>query len=141
MEIFQQTSKQQKFHVIEKEDEFSTAVFQEAFSLKNFIFKCIPVFGNNQDDSVSAVRVLISVNEEKSCRKVTLKGLYGDFKIIRIFFKFFNRKIQSRLSKGINKFKDCKKKDSGKLNFENNLNEISLISEEESKEDGSTKAV
>lgn len=141
MDVFQQTSKQQKFQVIEKEDAFSTAVFKEAFSLKSYIFKCIPVWGNSEDDSVSAVRVFISVNEEKSCRKVTLKGLYGNFKTIRMFFKFFNRKIQSKLSKGINKPKAAKKKDSGKLNFENNLNEISLISEEETKEDGSQNAV
>ena len=94
------------------------------------------MFGDS-DDSVSAVRVFISVNEERSCRKVTLKGLYGDYKIIRTFFKFFNRKIQSKLSNGIPNSSRGKRKDSGKINFENNINEISLISEEESKGDSS----
>ena len=91
--------------------------------------------GDNEEDdeSVSAIRVLISVNESRSCRKITLKGLYGNYTAIRVFFKYFNRKIQNKLNKGVPKSERQKRKKEGKLTFDNNYNEISLITEEESK--------
>ena len=99
MDIFNQIWKQQNFQIIEKEEAYSTAVLKEPFSIKKFIFKWVPMFGGEDDEegSVSAIRMLISVNEVKSCRKVTLKGLYGNNIAIRAFFKFFNRKIQNKL--------------------------------------------
>lgn len=82
---------------------------------------------------MSAIRILISVNEAKSCRKVTIKGLYGNYHSIRSFFKLFNRKIQNKLNKGIPKNERQKRKSASKLTFDNNYNEISLITEEEHK--------
>ena len=135
MDIFKQVSKQQNFQIIEKKESYATAVFKEPFSFKKFIFKCVPVFGEDgdEDGSVSAIRILISVNEAKSCRKICLQGLYGNYAALKTFFKFFNRKIQNKLNKGIPKSQRGKRKSSGKLTFDNNFNEISLISEEESK--------
>jgi hypothetical protein len=108
-------------------------VFKEPFSMKRFFFKCIPVFGGDDDDSVSAIRIMISVNESKSCRKITLKGLYGNFVAIRTFFKFFNRKIQNKLYKGVPKHERNKRKSSARLTFNNNYNEVSFLTEEEKK--------
>ena len=62
------------------------------------IFKCIPVLGGEDDEeSVSAIRINLSVDESRGCRKITLKGLYGKFTIVKSFFKYFNRKIQNKI--------------------------------------------
>ena len=69
IDIFKQTSKQQKFHIIECDPCFATAVYKEPFSVKKWLFKCLPVFGGEEAEerlSVSAVRIMISVNEVKS---------------------------------------------------------------------------
>jgi hypothetical protein len=134
-DIFMIVWKLQNFQIIEKEEEYSTAVFKEPFSFKKILFKWVPIFGgeDSEDGSMSAIRILISVNESKSCRKVTIKGLYGNYHNIRTFFKIFNRKIQNKLNKGIPKNERQKRKSTSKLTFDNNYNEISLITEEEHK--------
>lgn len=102
--------------------------------MKKFFFKCLPVFGSSEDDTnVSAMRIMVTVNESKSCRKITLKGLYGNYLLIRTFMKFYNRKIQNKLYKGVPKDERKKRKSSARLTFDNNYNEISLIGEEEGK--------
>ena len=65
------------------EQNFATAVNKEPFSLKRMFMRCFPFqdFKKEQptDSFISAVRLQISVNEFKSCRKITLKGLYGEY--------------------------------------------------------------
>ena len=97
LEIFKHTCKQQNFQIIELEGDSSTAVYKEPFSFKKLIFKCIPVLGDDDEDSVSAVRINLAVDESKGCRKITLKGLYGKSAVVKTFFKFFNRKLQNKV--------------------------------------------
>lgn len=59
----------------------ATAVNKEPFSIKRMFLRCLPFSGDakrEQPDAISAVRLQLSVNEAKCCRKITLKGLYGD---------------------------------------------------------------
>ena len=63
----------------------ATAVNKEPFSLKQMILKCFPFTEGgarrnpeNSESPISAVRLQLSVNDIKGCRKITLKGLYGD---------------------------------------------------------------
>ena len=61
----------------------ATAVNKEPFSIKQMLLKCFPFTekGTRQDSKespISAVRLQLSVNDLKGCRKITLKGLYGD---------------------------------------------------------------
>jgi len=136
IDLFKQTSKQQNFQVIECQQSFATAVFKEPFSVKRWLFRCLPVFGGeegDEDNSVSAVRMIITVNESKAWRKITIKGLYGKMSVIRNFIKFYNRKINNKVYKGVPKNIRAKRKESGKLTFDNNCNEISFVTDEEEK--------
>lgn len=60
----------------------ATAVNKEPFSIKKILQRCIPFSDikreSTSDSQISAVRLSLSVNEVKCCRKVGLKGLYGD---------------------------------------------------------------
>ena len=38
---------------------------------------------------ISAVRLQITVNDVKGCRKITLKGLYGDAELLKVFITQF----------------------------------------------------
>lgn len=50
------------------------------------------------NSSISAVRLQISINEIKCCRKVTLKGVYGDPNVLRKFINMFKKKIFEHVS-------------------------------------------
>ena len=43
--------------------------------------------------TISALRLQISINEIKCCRKVALKGLYGDQTLLKNFIGIFRGKI------------------------------------------------
>ena len=82
-EIFSVVSGKQKFQVIEMDQTIATAVNKEPFSLKQMILKCFPFTEGGarrgpDESPISAVRLQLSVNDIKGCRKITLKGLYGD---------------------------------------------------------------
>jgi hypothetical protein len=69
--------------VIEMESNLATAVNKEPFSIKRMFLRCLPFSGDSKkeqpnESTISAVRLQISVNEAKCCRKITVKGLYGD---------------------------------------------------------------
>jgi hypothetical protein len=58
----------------------ATSVNKEPFSLKKMFMRCNP-FSNQAEtsnNSISAIKLQIQVNEVKCCRKITLKGLYGE---------------------------------------------------------------
>lgn len=82
-EIFSLVSKKEKFQVIEMDQTIATAVNKVHVSIKQMLMNCLP-FGHNghkvddKESPISAVRLQLSVNDLKGCRKVTLKGLYGD---------------------------------------------------------------
>ena len=63
------------------EEFIATAVHKEPFSLKKIFSRCFPVNKHCEEDEqmISAIRLQISVNDTKGCRKITLKGLYGDY--------------------------------------------------------------
>jgi hypothetical protein len=60
----------------------ATAVNKEPFSLKRIFQRCIPFSHDGKRDhqtqEISAVRLQMAVNDIKLCRKITVKGLYGD---------------------------------------------------------------
>jgi len=53
--------------------------------------------------------------------------------MVKTFLKFFNRKIQNKLYKGISKSERKRRKSNTKMRFDTNYNEISLVVDEESK--------
>ena len=73
------------------EQTIATAVNKEPFSLRKMFLKCLPFAegkgsGNMTNNSpISAVRLQITVNDVKGCRKITLKGLYGDGELLKTF--------------------------------------------------------
>jgi len=58
----------------------ATAVNKEPFSLKKMFMRCNPFSHQtvSSNNSISAVKLSIQVNEVKCSRKITVKGLYGD---------------------------------------------------------------
>lgn len=44
--------------------------------------------------AISAVRLQIMVNDAKGCRKIILKGLYGDSELLKIFISLFRQRLQ-----------------------------------------------
>lgn len=44
---------------------------------------------------ISAVRLQITVNDVKGCRKITLKGLYGDSELLKTFITQFRIKLHA----------------------------------------------
>ena len=47
----------------------------------------------NDQATISAVRLQISINEVKCCRKLAVKGLYGDHVLLKNFISLFRKKI------------------------------------------------
>jgi hypothetical protein len=62
------------------EHSLATAVNKEPFSLRKMFMRCNPFSTEAQasNNSISAIRIQIQVNEVKCCRKILVKGLYGD---------------------------------------------------------------
>ena len=79
------------------EQNIATAVNKEPFSIKRMFMRCIPFQESKKespnDTFISAVRLQITVNEVKVCRKITLKGLYGEFQRLSDFINVFKAKI------------------------------------------------
>ena len=49
--------------------------------------------GEREDDMISAVRLQILVNDVRTCRKILIKGLYGDYEMIKSFISDFKAKL------------------------------------------------
>jgi len=86
-DIFQVVSGKEKFQIIELEQTIATAVNKEPFSLKKMFLKCVPFADGgramNGSSPISAVRLQITINDVKGCRKIILKGLYGDSELLK----------------------------------------------------------
>ena len=98
-DVFSAVSSKEKFQIIEMEQTIATAVNKEPFSLKRMFLKCLPFTedkgGNMTSESpISAVRLQISINDVKGCRKIFLKGLYGDSELLKQFIAQFRIKLQ-----------------------------------------------
>ena len=100
-DVFSFVSSKTKFQVIEMEQTIATAVNKEPFSLRKMFLKCLPFAeakgnGNMTNNSpISAVRLQITVNDVKGCRKITLKGLYGDSELLKTFITQFRIKLHA----------------------------------------------
>jgi hypothetical protein len=80
---FSTVAKRENFQIIEMEQTMATAVNKEPISFKRMFFNCLPFQSKDQkqegaDACISAVRLQISFNDAKNCRKVIVKGLYGN---------------------------------------------------------------
>ena len=79
------------------EHNIATAVNKEPFSIKRMFLRCIPFSDSKRENPnevfISAVRLQITVNEVKCCRKITLKGLYGESARLDNFATSFRQKI------------------------------------------------
>ena len=103
-DIFKAVSAKEKFQIIELEQTIATAVYKEPLSIKRMFLKCLPFAsdkgGNIMNSSpISALRLHISVNDVKGCRKITLKGLYGDSDLLKTFIAEFRLKLQAHVKK------------------------------------------
>ena len=101
------------------EQTIATAVNKEPFSLKRMFMRCFPFveggkgsLGGNltQDSPISAVRLQISVNDIKGCRKITLKGLYGDIDLLKAFVASFRVKMHQLVKQESSMSEDTRKK-------------------------------
>lgn len=54
-----------------------TAVYKPSFSFKKLFSCCFEV--NSEENGVSAVKMQITMEEDKNLKKVTIKGLSGVF--------------------------------------------------------------
>jgi hypothetical protein len=71
--------------------------------------KCLPAITGgsraghgNSESSMSAVRLSITINDTKGCRKVSVKGIYGDKVALKRFIDSFKEKLHY-LAKADNK--------------------------------------
>lgn len=97
-EIFTSICKGQRFQVIEMDQNIATAVNKEPFSLKKIFQRCIPFASDatkksDSESQISAVRLQISINDVKVCRKIALKGLYGDQTKLQEFVNSFKNRL------------------------------------------------
>ena len=84
------------------EQTIATAVNKEPFSLRKMFLKCLPFAeakggsdNMTNNSPISAVRLQITVNDVKGCRKITLKGLYGDSELLKTFITQFRIKLHA----------------------------------------------
>ena len=65
---------------------------------------CLPVKNSQQrkidknmtdEAPISAIRLQITVNDVKGCRKIFLKGLYGNTELLKSFMSQFKAKLTS----------------------------------------------
>ena len=107
------------------EQNIATAVNKEPFSITKLFCKCLPFQGMisqggtnsdgqtefednfdgnttqniNAQPTISAIRLQISVNEVKCCRKISLKGVYGDPGILKVFISHYKKRIHELVSR------------------------------------------
>ena len=66
---------------------------KEPFSLRKMFLKCLPFADGGRamtgNSAISAVRLQILINDVKGCRKIVLKGLYGDSELLKTFISIF----------------------------------------------------
>jgi len=116
-DVFSSVSAKSKFQVIEMEQTIATAVNKEPFSLRKMFLKCLPFAeakggaGENltSNSPISAVRLHITVNDVKGCRKITLKGLYGDGELLKTFITHFRIKLKDLVKTGTKPAKTTQK--------------------------------
>lgn len=110
---FEQVATKQYFQVIEAEENVATAVSRDQFSLKQLFSRCFPMNKPSDDDelgvgsggsAVCAIKLQISVNDVKGCRRVIVKGLSGENSKINQFTGQFRAAVHDlvRLSQSQN---------------------------------------
>ena len=94
-EIFTAVCRHNDFQIIEMDQNIATAVNKEPFSFKKILQRCIPFSDKSKESEsiISALRLQISINDVKCCRKVSLKGLYGDHSKLQGFVGTFKNKL------------------------------------------------
>lgn len=95
-DVFQFVAAKEKFQTIELEQTIATAVSKEPFSIRKMFLKCLPFAdcGRSMGSSpISAVRLQIMVNDVKGCRKIIVKGLYGDGDLLKNFIAVFRQRL------------------------------------------------
>jgi len=71
---FQQIVENLKFGIMEIEERYTTAIHKKRCSLKYLFSFCFSRFKN---DTITAVKMEIELDEIKCLRRITIKGLYG----------------------------------------------------------------
>lgn len=65
--------------------------------------KCMPFADGGRamtgNSPISAVRLQILINDVKGCRKIILKGLYGDSELLKTFIAQFRQRLQLLVKK------------------------------------------
>lgn len=104
-EGFSHVCRSQKFQIIEMDAQLATAVNKEPFSIKKMFLRCIPFSGLSgdqreaqADQTISAIRLQITINDVKCCRKLTVKGLYGDTGRMQEFIRVFRSIITEKVA-------------------------------------------
>lgn len=75
LQIFHQNTQKHDFKVIESHETYATAVYKTSFSFKKLLTCCFEK--SSDEDNICAIKMLIGTDEEKSMRKITIKGLSG----------------------------------------------------------------
>lgn len=110
------------------EETIATAVNKEPFSLKKMFMRCLPLGAMNNSSlnrdssgAITALRCQIGVNDVKGCRKITLKGLYGDQELLQHFIASFRTKVTRLVKSGGSEIESSR----GNTNSNSQMNNIS----------------
>lgn len=128
IEMFSHVSRAQGFEVVESEQQTAMAIHRDdaSFSITKIFKNCLPYMPNsfsglNSDShelvdeasfegssrssvaqtgqpTVTAVRLQVTVDEVKCCRKITLRRVYGQSNVIKDFVALFRKRIAEMTS-------------------------------------------
>ena len=96
---FEKTCASEGFQIIEQGGAIATAVRRERFHVKDLLLCCLPAA--NRTQSVSALRLQVTVNDRQRTRTVLLKGLYGSSVVIMKFCEGFKARLEPLLPVGV----------------------------------------
>lgn len=98
LDLFHELATQHRFAVIEKEANFATAVHKQNQSIGTLLKKCFG--GSTGQQSLSAVRLQIMVDDASQMKKVFLKSLYGDQEKLEPIIEDFKQEFVERFKEG-----------------------------------------
>ena len=98
LDLFHELATQHKFAVIEKEANFVTAVHKQNQTVGSMLKRCFG--GKGAQQSLSAVRLQIMVDESTQMKKVVLKSLYGCQERLEPIIEDFKQEFVERFKEG-----------------------------------------
>mmetsp|Transcript_52259 Transcript_52259/g.59725 ORF Transcript_52259/g.59725 Transcript_52259/m.59725 type:complete len:604 (+) Transcript_52259:83-1894(+) len=97
-DIFESLAKKKSYHVIEINHKFATIICRESGGLLSnlkSLMKCAPLASAQKEKTpVTAMKLMVTVDQAKCMRVIQFKGLYGCNETVRLFYRDFEAKLQ-----------------------------------------------